>query len=77
MVKRKVMKTILQLVNPSIEEDSTVTWSASQFWNLWTYAINALAVLAPKMSKEFVRYDGTIRYTRFDELEQNFLVYHL
>ncbi|XP_076162248.1 cilia- and flagella-associated protein 69-like isoform X3 [Ptiloglossa arizonensis] len=61
MVKRKVMKTILQLVNPSIEEDSTVTWSASQFWNLWTYAINALAVLAPKMSKEFVRYDGTIR----------------
>ncbi|XP_033335215.2 uncharacterized protein LOC117225643 [Megalopta genalis] len=74
MVHRKLMQTILQLVNPDTE-DSKITWTASQFWNLWTYAINSLSVLAPKMPKDFVTYNGTIRLlmlldwtltTRFD-----------
>lgn len=58
------MKTILQLVNPDIQH-SKITWSASQFWNLWVYAINSLSVLAPKMPKDFVTYDGTLRYLKF------------
>ncbi|XP_076240800.1 cilia- and flagella-associated protein 69 [Calliopsis andreniformis] len=60
MVKRKLMRTILQLVNPHIE-NSNIAWSASQFWSLWTYAINVLSVLVPKMPNEFIKYDGTIR----------------
>ncbi|XP_076278659.1 cilia- and flagella-associated protein 69 [Lasioglossum baleicum] len=60
MVHRKLMRTILQLVNPDIEV-SQITWTASQYWNLWTYAINSLSVLAPKVPKDFIAYNGTIR----------------
>ncbi|XP_076642623.1 cilia- and flagella-associated protein 69-like [Halictus rubicundus] len=60
MVHRKLMQTILQLVNPDIER-SQITWTTSQYWNLWTYAIKTLSVLAPKMPKDFVAYNGTIR----------------
>ena len=54
------MQTILQIVNPNIEE-TKVTWNASQFWDLWMYAVNALSVLAPKMPQQFVEYHGGIR----------------
>lgn len=54
------MKTVLQLVNPSLK-NTTIAWSTSQFWSLWIYAIKVLSVLVPKMPSEFVKYNGTIR----------------
>lgn len=55
------MRTVLHLVNPNTKE-CNITWNASQFWNLWTYAINALSVLVPKMPTEFMEHNGTLRY---------------
>ena len=60
MIKWKLMQTILEIVNPNVEE-TKVTWNVSQFWDLWMYAINALSVLAPKMPQQFVEYHGGIR----------------
>lgn len=60
MVERKLMETILQIINPSLEEIKN-TWTSSQFWDLWMHAMNALSILAPKMPEEFVKYNGVIR----------------
>ncbi|XP_029050719.1 cilia- and flagella-associated protein 69-like isoform X2 [Osmia bicornis bicornis] len=60
MKEKKLMRTVLHLVNPNTKE-CKITWNASQFWNLWTYAINALSVLVPKMPTEFMEYYGTLR----------------
>lgn len=54
------MQTVLQIVNPDIE-GTKVTWNTSQFWDLWTYAVNALSILAPKMPEQFIEYGGGIR----------------
>ncbi|XP_076397270.1 uncharacterized protein LOC100874990 isoform X6 [Megachile rotundata] len=60
MEDRKLMRTVLHLVNPNVEE-CKITWNPSQFWDLWTYAINALSVLVPKMPREFIKHHGTAR----------------
>lgn len=60
MIKRKLMQTVLQIVNPDIE-GTKVTWNTSQFWDLWTHAVNALSILAPKMPEQFIEYGGGIR----------------
>ncbi|XP_017754601.1 PREDICTED: cilia- and flagella-associated protein 69-like [Eufriesea mexicana] len=60
MVRRKLMETILQIINPSIKEIKN-TWTASQFWDLWMHAMNALSILAPKIPEQFVKYNGVIR----------------
>lgn len=58
--KEKLIQTILQIVNPNIKK-LKIKWNPSQFWDIWTYAINALSVLVPRMPKLFVDYNGGIR----------------
>ncbi|XP_043786535.1 cilia- and flagella-associated protein 69-like [Apis laboriosa] len=58
--KEKLMQIILQIINPNIKKKK-IKWNPSQFWDIWIYAINALSILVPKMSKQFVDYNGGIR----------------
>ncbi|XP_026674261.1 cilia- and flagella-associated protein 69-like [Ceratina calcarata] len=60
MINRNLMHAILDIVNPNIV-NTEIAWNAAQFWDLWTYAINALAVLAPKMPQQFIENDGCTR----------------
>ncbi|XP_076754245.1 cilia- and flagella-associated protein 69 [Xylocopa sonorina] len=60
MEQRKLMETILQMINPSTVE-TKISWNVSQFWDLWLHAMNVLSILAPKMPKEFMKYDGSTR----------------
>ncbi|CAL7952404.1 unnamed protein product [Xylocopa violacea] len=60
MVQRRLMETILQMINPSTVE-TKISWNVSQFWDLWSHAMNVLSILAPKMPKEFMKYDGSTR----------------
>ncbi|XP_060829520.1 cilia- and flagella-associated protein 69-like [Bombus pascuorum] len=61
MIKRKLMQTVLQIVNRDDIEGTKVTWNTSQFWDLWNHAVNALSILAPKMPEQFIEYGGGIR----------------
>lgn len=60
MKREGLMLTILQLVNPHTTKGESA-WSASQYWNLWTDAMNVLSVLTLKMPEQFLEYNGSVR----------------
>ncbi|XP_066601002.1 cilia- and flagella-associated protein 69-like [Prorops nasuta] len=60
MVNRQVMPALLKLVNPNLKDIGTA-WSVHQFWHVFEYALYTLTTLVPKIPKEFIDHNGTLR----------------
>ncbi|XP_043682433.1 cilia- and flagella-associated protein 69-like [Vespula pensylvanica] len=61
MIELNILSPILGF----IDLNSQSVWSPPQFWHLFEHAIFTLIVLAPKLPREFIKYDGTEKFSYF------------
>lgn len=62
MKRRRLLLSILNLVNPEAKATIKVSKDEAQFWDLHKYALYALTVLSTLMPDEFLNHKGTARY---------------